>query len=301
MNFDYDFLGVGGLALDLALQVEQLPLADEKYPAQLTGKLPGGFIANATCAAARLGLRAAYVGCVGDDAEGELLRADFVARGVDTAGLVTVPGEPTPFTVVVTDQQGHRAILLPSFALYRADLTPDQLALARRAQIVYTFPRDLAWCQQLHAATQDSGGALALDVETAISLPHADLLAAIRLAGIVFFTEASFAAFDRLAPQTLIQPGQIFVITAGNRGASAWQTGMAEPIFRPARVVEKVVDTTGAGDCFHAAFMAAHGPGADLPATLEFAHAAAALKVRHAGARGGLPTRAEVETLLNAD
>jgi sugar/nucleoside kinase (ribokinase family) len=300
MTFAYDFLGVGGLAVDLELRVDSLPLADDKYSAELTGKRPGGFIANATCAAARLGLRAAYAGWVGDDAEGEMLRADFVAWGVDPVGLATVPGEPTPFTIVVTDQLGQRAILLPSFALYHAELTPAHIALAQRAQIVYTFPRDLAWCQQLHAATRESGGALALDVETSISMQRNDLLIAIRLAGIVFFTEASLTALDLPAPQALLQPDQWFVVTAGSRGASGIRYGMREPVFQPARKVENVVDTTGAGDCFHAAFIAAKLDEADVPEALAFAHAAAAIKVQHHGARGGLPTREAVEGLLGA-
>ncbi len=299
MTFDYAFLGVGGLAVDLELRIDRLPLADDKYPAALTGKLPGGFIANATCAAAQLGVKTAYAGWIGADAEGDMLRADFTAWGVDPAGLVTVPGEPTPFTIVVADEQGQRAILLPSFALYHAKLTPAQLALARRTQIVYTFPRDRVWCQQLYAAARGSGGVLALDVETSAPMTRNDLLAAIRLAGLVFFTEASLETFDLPAPQVMIQPGQWIVVTAGSRGASGFQYGIHEPVFRPVRTVQTVIDTTGAGDCFHAAFIAAKLSGAKLPEALDFAHTAAAIKIQHSGARGGLPTWEDVETLLH--
>jgi sugar/nucleoside kinase (ribokinase family) len=58
------------------------------------------------------------------------------------------------------------------------------------------------------------------------------------------------------------------------------------------------VDTTGAGDCFHAALIAARLDGATLHEALAFATAAASIKVQHWGARGGLPTRPEVEALL---
>ena len=103
MSERYDFLGVGGLAVDWLMSVDRLPIADDKYPARLVGKLPGGFIANATCGAGRLGLRSAYIGWTGDDADADLLVDDFGAHGVDPAGLVRVPGELTPFTVVITD------------------------------------------------------------------------------------------------------------------------------------------------------------------------------------------------------
>ena len=91
----FDFIGVGGLAYDLVLQVERLPLADDKYPASL-GKLPGGFIANATCAAARLGLRTSYIGWVGDDDDGEHADRGLHRLGRRPGGLVRVPAKRRP-------------------------------------------------------------------------------------------------------------------------------------------------------------------------------------------------------------
>jgi len=294
---EFDFVGVGGIACDLVLQVERLPLDDDKVPARWIGRLPGGFIANATCAAARLGLRTAYAGWVGDDADGQLLADSFAEFGVQPLGLLRVPGEQTPFTLVITDAGGRRAILLPAFPLYEQPLTPEQLALAKRARVVYTFPRDAAWCAQLHDAARQGGGLFALDVEAAVPLRGEALRAAIRLADVFFVAESALEALGLSPLEGVMRAGQWAVVTAGGRGAYGLLHGQREPIFQPAFRVP-VTDSTGAGDCFHAALLAARLDGASLPEALAFASAAAALKVQHRGARGGLPLRAQVKALL---
>jgi sugar/nucleoside kinase (ribokinase family) len=293
----YDFVGAGGLAYDLVLTVDRLPLADEKYPAELVGKLPGGFIANATCAAARLGLRTAYIGWVGEDSEGDLLREDFLQWKVNPVGLECVPGEPTPFTIVVTDQRGRRAILLPPFPLYNALLSYDQMQVAVQSRVIYTFPRDLVWCGQLRGAAVEGGGLFVLDVEQSIPMRGEQLLNAVQMADIVFVTRKSLAMLGVRSITRLVDQHQWVIMTAGSRGAYGIEYGQRKPVFEPARKVP-VVDTTGAGDCFHAALIAARLDGATLPEALAFATAAASIKVQQRGARGGLPTRAEVEALL---
>ncbi len=295
---EFDFVGVGGIACDLVMQVERLPLADDKYPAQWIGRLPGGFIANATCAAARLGLRTAYAGWVGDDADGRLLADSFAEFGVEAAGLLRVAGAQTPFTLVITDGSGKRTILLPSFPLYEQPLAGAQLELAGRARAVYTFPRDPAWCEQLHRAARQGGGLFALDVESAAPLRGDDLRRAIALADVFFVAEGALEALGLTPLETLIHAGQWAIVTAGGRGAYGLVAG-EQAVFQPAFRVP-VIDSTGAGDCFHAALLAARLEGAALPEALAFASAAAALKVQHRGARGGLPTRAQVEALLRA-
>lgn len=297
MAHDLDFIGVGGLAYDLVLRVDRLPLADDKYPAALVGKLPGGFIANATCAAARLGLKAGYAGWVGDDSEARMLQQDFIAWGVNPAGLVSMVGESTPFTVVVIDAQGRRAILLPDSPLYHEPLTIDQIDLAGRARVVYTFPRDLRWCDQLRRITLESGGIFALDVENAVPLGGGDLLNVMRAADVVFVTESGLKTHALPPIHKLVDQRQWVIMTAGRKGAYGIASGKRRPVFQPAHRVP-VVDTTGAGDCFHAALLAAKLDGAALDEALAFANAAAALKVQHEGARGGLPDRAAVNALL---
>jgi sugar/nucleoside kinase (ribokinase family) len=297
MTHTFDFIGVGGLAYDLMLRVDRLPLGDDKYPAELLGKLPGGFIANATCAAARLGLKTAFAGWVGDDAEGTMLHDDFEAWKVDPVGLVRVPDAVTPYTIVATDHKGQRAILLPHWLLYNAELTYNQLMLARQARVVYTFPRDMVWCRDLRRASLEGHGLFALDVESAVPMRGDELREVVTIADILFVTETSLTMLGLKSIRDLAEPRQWVIQTAGSRGAYGIEGGQRKPVFQPARRV-RPVDTTGAGDCFHAALIAARLNGATLEESLAFANAAASIKVLHAGARGGLPTRQEVIALL---
>lgn len=298
MTEQFDFIGVGGLAYDLLLKVDRLPLTDDKYPAEVLGRVPGGFIANATCAAAKLGLKTGYVGWVGDDAEGAMLYKDFIDWNVQPVGLARVRGRTTPFTIVVTDRTGQRMILLPSFPLYNAELTIEQLSIVGRGRVVYSYPRDAIWCGQLRRAVLDSGGLLALDVETSNPMRGDDLRNIAELADILFITADSLKLFGVKSIKDLCKGKRQWVImTEGNKGSQGIAAGMRRPHKQSAYKVT-AVDTTGAGDAYHAALIAARLNGADLPEALDFASAAAAITVQHRGARGGLPTRADVERMM---
>ena len=205
-----------------------------------------------------------------------------------------VPGAVTPFTVVITSTDAPPRDPAAGVAALLQPLTPDHLALAERSRVVYTFPRDEQWVTTLADAAHASGGWLALDVESAVPLQGAALRAAIDRAQIVFAPRETLAALHAGPLREMVRPEQWIVMTGGGEGAWGIAAGMAEPVHQPARRVQ-AVDTTGAGDCFHAALIAARLGGASLPEALAFASAAAALKVQHRGARGGLPTRAEVE------
>jgi sugar/nucleoside kinase (ribokinase family) len=297
-DYPVDFLGVGGLSYDLVLRVERLPSSDDKIPGTLMGRLPGGYIANATCAAARLGLDTGYVGWVGNDTEGAMLDHEFRNYRVNTAGLISVSGEPTPFTVIMVNGEGERSIIIPAFNLYDQPLSDEQLEFARRAKIVLSFARDEAWCRRLAEAAHDGEGSFALDIESSSPLKGEALRSVIDLADVVFVTEDSLPLLGVEAIEQLAGPRWV-ILTAGKRGAYGIIGENSTPIYQPALAVN-AVDTTGAGDCFHAALLAARHRGADLPEALAFATAAAAIKVQHDGARGGLPTRAEVDMLVRS-
>lgn len=293
-----DFIGVGGLSYDLVLRVDCLPSSDAKIPGQFIGRLPGGFIANATCAAARLGLDTGYIGWVGDDADGAILAEDFAQYGIHIAGLVRIPGEATPFTVVMVNDEGERAIVVPSFTLYHQSLNEAQIAFAQQAKIVFTYPRDEQWCRTLADAAHAGGDIFVLDVENTAPLTGAALRGVIEHTDVVFVTDSSLALTRASSIEQIAGP-QWVVMTAGKQGAYGYESGFRQPIHQPAFLVE-AKDTTGAGDCFHAAVLAARLRGASLPEALTFGSAAAAIKIRHEGARSGLPTWDEVEIFLRS-
>ena len=228
--------------------------ARRRWFRRLVGKLPGGFIANATCGAARLGLRSAYISWAGDDADADLLADDFRAHGVDPAGLVRVPGAVTPFTVVITGTDARRAILLPESPLYLQPLAPDHLALAERSRVVYTYPRDEQWVALLADAAHAGGGWLAL-VESAVPLrePRCRARSTARRSCCPR-RNAGCAARGSVArngaPRTVDRDDGRRRGRVGSR--REWRSRSTNQ-----RGACRAVDTTGAGDCFHAALIAA--------------------------------------------
>lgn len=296
MTRSIDLVGVGGIAVDLVLGVTDLARMRGKFSCEFIGRLPGGLIANATVAAARLGLRTAFAGQVGDDENGEFLRAALRTHGIDTGALETARG-PTPFTVVMLEHGGERAIALPRFDNDEDELSPRQRQLLGQSHAALTTPRNRVWLE--HILESLSGGALILDIEEDCKLPARVLAPAIERARICF---VSAATLERLGADALTQlPGEGWkILTDGAAGARA-VAGRGAPELRQPAFATQVLDTTGAGDCFHAALSFAWLRGEQLPEALRFASAAAAIKVRTLGAQNGLPDEAEVSGLLSGE
>jgi len=289
-----DLIGVGGIAVDLVLGVTNLTRMRGKFSCEFIGRLPGGLIANATVAAARLGLRTAFAGRVGDDENGEFLRAALCTHGIDTGALEIARG-PTPFTVVMLEHGGERAIALPRFDNDGEELSLRQRQLLGQSHAALTTPRSHVWLEQIHESLR--GGALILDIEEDSELPARVLASAIERARICF---VSAATLERLGADALSQlPGEGWkILTDGAAGARVVTAHGAAELYQPAFATQ-VVDTMGAGDCFHAALSFAWLRGEQLPEALRFASAAAAIKVRTLGAQNGLPDEAEISGLLS--
>lgn len=287
-------VGVAGISYDLVLKVDQFPTVDSKTSSQFMGQLPGGFIANATTAMAHLGLDTGFAGWVGDDDAGHMLRDAFIDANVDIDALRLADDEATPFTVIMLNQKGERIILLPQFPLYQQPLDDDQLAYLRQSDVIYTFPDNLAWCKMLHDCVQPKGH-LVLDIEHSAHLPSDALREIIYMTTICFVSDGVLSQLGVDSIEQIESSGWV-IHTLGDQGANGYSRSTSL-IHEPALSVD-VVDTTGAGDCFHAAVIAAYLGGEDLAQALKFASAATSIKIQHLGARNGQPTRAQVEALL---
>jgi sugar/nucleoside kinase (ribokinase family) len=302
-DLHFDLLCLGGSSVDLVLRVPHLPDGDEKLLADLVGRLPGGLVANAACAAARLGLRTSWVGFLGDDEGARMLLADFARFGVDTSDAVQIPGFSSDFCVILLQPSGERSILvvntLPGLPPFEGNLE----RILTQSAVVYTLPYSLDWFEDLASKVHAAGNRVAVDIESSAPLSGAQLHTALGCSDVIFCSQDGLAlATGSRDPQTganfLLGLGpELVVVTQGARGA--WAITRQTSIFGPAFPVQPV-DTTGAGDCFHAAFLSRFLQGEPLEACLSFANAAAAISVQQVGARAGLPTQAEVATFLKA-
>ncbi len=249
------------------------------------------------CAASRLGLRAGLVSWVGDDAEGKLVLEDLRRFGVEVSHVAVTPNTQTNFTTVLVDPSGEKAIIIVPTTFDTLILDPSLVTFLSSARLVYSTAYDPEQLARTAEVVHAAGGLMSTDIEPVAGLPDKALRQVLSAVDIVFLDADTLPTDDyKQAAQELRAAGpKLVVITLGAQGALV--CGVQGIIRCPAFRVP-VVDTTGAGDCFSAAFLTAYLRQFPLEQALLYAHAAAALSIQGYGARGALPTDEQVRHLL---
>ncbi len=300
MTYNYDFFCLGGASVDLILKAPRLPLSGEKLVLDFHGQQPGGLVANAACAASRLGLHTAWAGTIADDERGNLILDDFANFNVDASHITVLPDENSNFTVILLEPSGERTILIVPVLPSPPPLDETVLAALSQAKMVYSIPFGAEWVETIANAVHLGGGILALDVEASSPAQGGELESVLRHADLVFCSLSGLQLASGIddvqaGAKRLLEMGiTCVVVTLGSQGAWAFRQNQA--LYTPALEVP-VVDTTGAGDCFHAAFAFGYLENWSLEQSLQFATTAAALAVQEIGARAGYPTCADIDSL----
>jgi sulfofructose kinase len=298
----FDVVGFGLNSIDLLAVVAEYPASNSKQRLQRFARLPGGQIATAVAACARLGWRSRYIGSFGDDDLGALSRESLAHEGVDTSAARTVAGATNQFAVILVDgRSGDRTVLWdrhPGLTMGAADVS-EQAVTSGRMLIVD--------CHETAAASQAAKYARAAGIPTVIDVEKvrpgiADLLQQIDaiVAAQAFPTELTgYDEPGRALEAMAYEFGTAVVcVTLGEDGSLARCNGRE---VRTRAFPVDCVDSTGAGDVFRGAFAAGclRQPDGDIEDVLDYANAAAALNCRALGARGGMPQPAEVQQLLD--
>lgn len=291
-------LCIGDLGIDQVIRVPHLPGRDEKIGGRLAARGPGGMAANVAVGAARLGTPARLVAATGDDAMGQEARAALACEGVDVSCLVTRPGVPTFFCVILLDGSGEKALVRAEGAAFlpaAADLTPEAFRGIAHAHLIHP---EAALFARTHRLARQAGATLSLDLEEA-DIPAGDAALAALVGGvdILFLGARSRAAVEARLGPIEAKDGQMIVTTRGAQGAGIDHAGKGARV--PGHTL-RAVDTLGAGDAFAAAFLHAHLAGQAPGDALAFANAAGALATQALGAQGGMARADEVERMLAA-
>lgn len=310
---DVDLLVVGELNPDVVVtDPDPVPVFGQAERFVRSIRLvPGGSSAITAAGAARLGLRVAMVGVVGDDALGRYMLEALAGLGVDVAACRVAEGRPTGATVVLGNG-ADRAILTAVGTIEDAravDVPPGLLARARHVHVGSYFlqPELAAGVPSLFRAARAGGATTSLDPnwdpsgawdggfaaaagEADVLLPNA--AEACRLAGI---DDPEAAARSLAALPGAAAGRRVVAVKLGADGALA--VGPDGVVVRVAAPAVEAVDTTGAGDAFDAGFLAASIDGRSLDDALRLAVACGALSTRAPGGTEGQPTRAEAEAL----
>lgn len=305
----FDLLVVGDANPDVVLSgvPREIPFGQRERLVDAGAVTLGGSAAITACGAARLGLRTAFVGRVGDDALGRFALDALAERGVDVSGCVIDPTAATALTVVLVDGD-DRAILtapgcLPLFAV--EDVDPDLTAASRHVHVSSYFlqPRLAAGLPAWFAAIRNRGGSTSLDTNDDPSGQwDGGVVSAIAQTDVLMPNEAEALALARRADgdvlaacRQLTTGARLTVVKRGADGALAWSDGT--PVTAPALPVTPM-DTVGAGDSFNAGFLAGWLGGEGIAASMMLAAACGSLSTRAAGGTAAQPTMAEVLAVI---
>lgn len=312
---DLDLLVVGEINPDVVVSdADPVPVFGEHERVVEAVRLTvGSSSAIAACGAARLGLRVAFAGVVGDDAFGRFMLDAMASRGIDVSACTIDPARPTGATVILTSGS-DRAMLTALGTIGELDLDAVPARTIGRARHVHSggfflqgaardrLPGFLAAARSGGATTSfDTNwdpaerwdGVAAMLRAADISFPNA--AEARRIAGI---DDVAAAARElvRIGAEERSDGGPLVVVKLGADGALACAPD-GKLIRTPAMPIEPL-DTTGAGDSFNAGFLRAWLDGRPTIEALRYAAACGALSTRGLGGVESQPTLAEVESAL---
>ena len=301
---EFDVVGLGFCCLDELLLLERIPRAEEQVTVHGRALEGGGMAATAMVAVARLGGRAAFIGAIGDDATGTQIKRGFESAGVDVTQFFLHPGTTSNRTFVLVDRRNAARSFLAQFGSCGAVPSGhlDRRYL-RRGRILHLSDSGPA---ALQAATwaRASGQAVCYDgthyhPDDLALLPLVDYLIVSRFFGREFARAHGISPGESLGAvaRALRDRGPpVVVITEGEHGAVCVEPAGSYRV--PAFAVAPMVDTTGAGDVYHGAFLFARARGRSVRDSLLLASATAALKCRRLGGRAGIPSLEEAEGLV---
>ncbi len=292
-----DLVGLGLNATDTVLSLPHYPASGSKLSIAAPALLPGGQVATVVAACATWGLATRYIGKLGDDHHAALHRREFARLAVD-ARIVVAPGAPSPQSYILVDPSGERTVLNQRDP--RLTLQPEEIARewVLPARALHLDGYDTQAAVRAARWAREAGTPVVADLDEQYPgieelLPLIDHLIVSRDFAQRLTGEPSLA----LALQQMhARCGCVLsAATLGENGVLAWDGTRfyAVPAFQVS-----VVDTTGAGDLFHAGYIYGLLGGWPLEQRLRFACAAAALNCTAPGARGYIAPLAAIERLL---
>ncbi|MGA3008748.1 MAG: PfkB family carbohydrate kinase [Terracidiphilus sp.] len=292
-----DLVGVGLNATDTLIPLADYPARGSKVEFHGATQMPGGQAATTVVACQSWGMSTRYVGKLGDDDAARLHREAFARAGVE-ARLIEVADAASPQSIIIVDGGGERTVL------------------CRKDERLILQPRDLerAWIENaraLHVDGYDTAAAtLAASWARAAGIPVIADLDELYPGVERLIENVDYLIVSRDFPSRLMKEKDlekalrgmqlrygctVTAATLGEDGVLAWD---GKQLHHRSAYRVPVVDTTGAGDLFHAGFIYGLLQGWPLDRQLDFACAAAAMNCTASGARGGIRSVAAIEELM---
>ena len=296
-----DIVGVGLNATDTIIRLPHFPAFNSKVEFRVSEVLPGGQVATAVTACSRWGLKARYVGKIGDDDAAALQRDEMRRAGIE-AHWITVPHCQSQSSYILVDEQsGERTVLWKRDR--RLELLPSELERdwIVQGRLLHVDGHDCAGATQAARWAREANMPVTADLDNLYPgvealLENVDYAITSReFPGRICHTDDLFVSLPALASRFGCR---LTAATLGTDGVLAWDRERFH--YSPAFEINPV-DTTGAGDVFHAGFAySILCEETSLDHALEFSCAAAGLCCQGMGARGGIATLDEINSLIRS-
>ncbi len=296
---------LGSINMDLTTYVPRLPAPGETLFGSSFITVPGGKGFNQAVAAGRLGAPTQFIGRIGDDAFGKGVLELVADEPVDISGILVDPDSGTGLAVISVDEAAENAIIVVS----GANMAHDTQEVARTREALQTanvlllqLESPLETSLAAAKAARELGATVIFDPAPAKPLPpEAYQLASVMTPNeletevLVGFRPTNQAEAAKAADILLERGVETAVIKLGAQGVyyqSATESGFVKPF------TVKSIDTVAAGDAFNGGLAVALSEGKPLAAAIRWGAAAGALATTKPGASSAMPTRTELEALL---
>lgn len=299
---------VGSYGVGLTMRVPRSPAAGETVSGGAFDEGPGGKGSNQAIGASRLGAEVTFLTAVGDDDFGRAAASLWQREGVDASKVVVVPDAATMVGFILVEPSGENRIAIAPGALDRLDAAAvagfrDEIAAAELLVVSMEIPLEAVVAALTLA--RETGTPTLLNPAPARRLPDEawaliDVITPNQTEAPVLLGLGDAHGLDdrALVAELQARTGGSAVLTRGGAGALVAD---GEQLVEVAPVrVDRVVDTTGAGDAFTAALAVALAEGRRLADAAAFAALAGAHAVTLPGVIPALPTRDQLATQIGA-
>ena len=283
-SVEFDVVVVGSCNLDLVSTTTHLPSPGETIRAVAYAKHAGGKGLNQAVACARMGARTAFIGCVGNDSAGTMLRDLLNSEGIDTSQLVTVDA-PTGRAFITVDASGENTIVIVAGANAHVGKTAITVPPSKVLLAQLEIPLDVV----TRVFAQAHNAITVLNPAPAAEIPS-ELLSLCDYA-VPNETESEAMGGTKFLLRSEVKT---VITTLGERGA---EISDATSNVAVAPYPVNATDTVGAGDAFVGALCAELARGETIERAARIASIAGALATTVHGAVPSLPTRAAVMSL----
>jgi sulfofructose kinase len=294
-----EVVGLGENATDIVMRLPAFPAPGGKQRIRDVSRLAGGSVASALVTCRRLGLRVRYVGAIGGDDHGRFQLASLRAERLDLRYLRHARHARSRVShIAIDDSTGERTIFWERDQ--RLDFPAGSVTaeMLNGAGVLHLDATDLRAALAAARLARRAGIAVVADLDT--MAPGIDRLLPLIDYPIVsseFLVPATserdpFLALERLARDS---GARLVGVTLGRDGALVLSAGRF--LYSPGFHID-AVDTTGAGDVFHGAFIYGLVRKWKLNQILDFSNAMAALNSTALGARGGIARESAARRLM---